>query len=147
MRRRVSFLRGGTAFPYNLRLGTIPLLLTLQNFTESKHNRNQIATRSVQPHCMDIDALHSTLLSITLVSDKLRFTRELFAETKETGDELERSLHEIETDLRVAKATLAGELGLTLCSQCWPPELVTTDMAGRRVGCPVCGQIAYDKAA
>ena len=95
---------------------------------------------------MDIDALHSTLLSITLVSDKLRFARELFAETKETGHDLERSLHEIETDLRVAKATLAGELGLTLCRCCWPPELVTTDTAGR-AGCPVCGEIAYDKAA
>ena len=59
---------------------------------------------------------------------------------------LDRFLHEVESDLRIAKATLAGELGFRLCPRCWPPELVATALDGR-VNCPACGQLSYDRAA
>jgi len=51
-----------------------------------------------------------------------------------------------EDDLRVAKATLARELGFRLCPRCWPPELIATDRSGR-THCPVCDQISYEHAA
>ena len=94
---------------------------------------------------MDTDALHSTLLSITLVSEKLRSARDLLP-TENSPAGLDRFLHEMESDLRIAKATLAGELGFDLCPRCWPPELVATDRDGR-ITCPACGQISYEKAA
>lgn len=92
---------------------------------------------------MDIDALHSALLSITLVADKLRSAREHFSAG---GDPLAKSLQEAENDLRVAKATLAGELDFGLCPRCWPPEVVTIDTHGQLL-CPACGSISYDQAA
>ncbi len=95
---------------------------------------------------MDIDALHSTLLSITLVSEKLRTARENLAMTSEAPTHVGKLLYEMESDLRVAKATLAGELGFRLCPRCWPPELVATDRDGR-VNCPSCGHISYEQAA
>ena len=95
---------------------------------------------------MDTDALHSTLLSITLVSEKLRSARDLLPLTEHSPAGLDRFLHEMESDLRIAKATLAGELGFDLCPRCWPPELVTTERDGR-ITCPACGQISYKKAA
>jgi hypothetical protein len=91
---------------------------------------------------MDIDALHSTLLSITLVTDKLRLARKHLAATNHVA----KSLKEAENDLRVAKATLAGELDFSFCPRCWPPEVLTTDVHGH-VHCPVCGSIPYDQAA
>ena len=97
-------------------------------------------------HPMDIDALHSALLSITLVSDKLRSTRENLPVMTDLRSDIAEALAQVEGDLRVAKATLAGELGFNLCPRCWPPELVTTDRDGR-VNCPACGQISYDQAA
>lgn len=95
---------------------------------------------------MDIDALHSALLSITLVSDKLRSTRENLSAMTDLQSDVAQALSHAESDLRVAKATLAGELGFNLCPRCWPPELVTTDRDGR-VNCPACGQISYERAA
>lgn len=97
---------------------------------------------------MDIDALHSALLSVTLVSEKLRSAREGLPESAKTDirSDLARILAEAEGDLRVAKATLAGELGFNLCPRCWPPELVTTDRHGRPI-CPNCGVLSYDQAA
>ena len=59
---------------------------------------------------------------------------------------LEKLLCEMEKDLRIAKATLAGELGFALCPRCWPPELVTADRDGR-IDCPACGKITYEQAA
>ena len=96
---------------------------------------------------MDIDALHSALLSITIVSEKVRTARQ-------TVDELNTDyvpgladlLGEAERDLRMTKATLAGELGFDVCPRCWPPEIVTTDAHGR-VNCPNCGEIKYEQAA
>ena len=94
---------------------------------------------------MDIDALHSTLLTVTLVSEKLSaVARELPGENGPAS--VKRALTEIESDLRVAQATLAGELGFRSCPHCWPPELLTVDRHGQEV-CPACGQHVYDRAA
>jgi hypothetical protein len=95
---------------------------------------------------MDIDALHSALLSITVVSEKLRSAREFLPVTETLPAGLEKFLYEMERDLRIAKATLGGELGFSLCPRCWPPELATIDRNGR-LNCPVCGEISYKKAA
>jgi ribosomal protein S27AE len=95
---------------------------------------------------MDIDALHSALLSIIVVSEKIRSARETLPTTGDTWPGLGRFLYEVESDLRIAKATLAGELGFSLCPRCWPPELVATDLDGR-VNCPSCGQVSYEEAA
>ncbi len=121
-------------------------LAAIKNFTKLKHNCNRIVTRSVKDIAMDIDALHSTLLSITLVSEKLRSTRERLSQDPATKSGLAKRLHEMEGDLRVAKATLAGELGFALCPRCWPPELVTAEQDGR-INCPICGQITFERAA
>jgi hypothetical protein len=95
---------------------------------------------------MDIDALHSALLSITVVSEKLRSAREILAAAGEVPSGLDVFLQEAESDLRIAKATLAAELGFTLCPRCWPPELAITDRRGR-ITCPVCGELSYEEAA
>jgi hypothetical protein len=100
----------------------------------------------VQVNAMDIDALHSALLSIALVSEKLRSTREFLPQNENVPAGLEKFLYEAERDLRMAKATLAGELGFALCPRCWPPELVTADRDGR-IDCPACGKISYEQAA
>jgi hypothetical protein len=116
------------------------------DFTKSAHNRNGIVIGVVQYADMDIDALHSALLSITVVSEKLRSTRELLAVTRDAPAAFGKFLYEAENDLRIAKATLAGELGFSLCPRCWPPELVTADREGR-INCPACGVISYEQAA
>jgi ribosomal protein S27AE len=110
------------------------------------HDRNRIVTLKVEAADMDIDALHSTLLSITVVSEKLRLARENLPTNGNATSPLETLLCEVEGDLRMAKATLAGELGFRLCSRCWPPELVATDRDGR-VNCPSCGHISFEQAA
>ena len=53
---------------------------------------------------------------------------------------------EAENDLRMAQATLGGELGFSLCPRCWPPELIATDLDGK-LNCPVCGRISHEQAA
>src|SRR5438876_1288538 len=111
-----------------------------------EHNRNRVVTRAVNTIAMDIDALHSALLSITVVSDKLRSAREILSAADDSQIELGQTLAEAERDLRIAKATLAGELGFSLCPRCWPPELVTAERDGR-INCPVCGQISFEQAA
>ena len=95
---------------------------------------------------MDIDALHSTLLSISLVSDKLRAARENLPANGHSPGNAGNLLDQAEDDLRVAKATLAYELGFRLCPHCWPPELILTDQNGRRQ-CPTCDRISFDEAA
>ena len=95
---------------------------------------------------MDIDALHSTLLSISLVSDKLRTARENLPADGHSPVDVGNLLDKAEDDLRVAKATLAYELGFRLCPHCWPPELIATDRSGR-AHCPACDQISYEHAA
>ena len=95
---------------------------------------------------MDIDALHSTLLSITLVTDKLRAARENLSQNGENRIHVEELLSQSETDLRLAKATLAAELGFQLCPRCWPPELIAIGR-DRKLNCPVCGHISFEEAA
>jgi hypothetical protein len=95
---------------------------------------------------MDIDALYSALLSITVVSEKIRAAREIFSDMGDAPARLGKFLCEAENDLRMAKATLGGELGFGLCPRCWPPELVATDLDGER-NCPVCGRVSYEQAA
>ena len=95
---------------------------------------------------MDIDALHSALLSIAVVSEKVRTAREKLSATGDAPAGLGKFLCEVENDLRMAQATLGGELGFSLCPRCWPPELVATDLAGE-LNCPACGQVSYEQAA
>ena len=95
---------------------------------------------------MDIDALHSTLLSIAVVSEKVRAAREKLSAAGDAPAGLRKFLREVENDLRMAQATLGGELGFSLCPRCWPPELVATDLDGE-LNCPVCGQVSYEQAA
>jgi hypothetical protein len=95
---------------------------------------------------MDIDALHSTLLSIAIVSEKLRAGREMIDQVERVAPGFGDLLDEAERDLRMANATLAGELGFNVCPHCWPPELLTTDRKGR-VTCPVCGEVSLERAA
>lgn len=79
---------------------------------------------------MDIDALHSALLSFTLLFGKLRFARENLPAAERTRSDLGQFLNELERDLRIATATLAGELGFAVCRCCWPPEVLATDLEG-----------------
>jgi hypothetical protein len=95
---------------------------------------------------MDIDALHSTLLSITIVSEKLRAGREMMDQVEKVAPGFGELLDEADKDLRMAKATLAGELGFNVCPHCWPPELLTTDRKGR-LTCPTCGEVSIERAA
>lgn len=80
---------------------------------------------------MDIDALHSALISLTLVPEEIRSARETltFAKADERPG-LTQLLENIEHDLRIAKAALAHELGFPLCRCCWPPQLMMTDPEG-----------------
>ena len=100
----------------------------------------------VQYSIMDIDALHSALLSITLVSQKIRAGQEMIDQVETVAPGFGDLLVEAESDLRVATATLACELGFHLCPNCWPPELTTTDRKGR-LTCPTCGVVPYEAAA
>ena len=100
---------------------------------------------AVQCLAMDIDALHSTLLTVTLVSEKLSSITRNFPEKNGTTN-IRRALMDVGKDLRVAKATLAGELGFHVCPRCWPPELLTVDRQGAET-CPACGQRVFDRAA
>jgi len=51
---------------------------------------------------MDIDALHSALLSITVVSEKIRAAREMLSATGDAPARLGKFLCEAENDLRMA---------------------------------------------
>jgi len=121
--------------------------MRVADFTSYSHDRNIIVTCAVQYLAMDMDALHSALLSITLVSEKLGAAHQTVSELNtEFVPGLADLLGEAERDLRMTKATLAGELGFDMCPRCWPPEIVTTDARGR-INCPNCGEIKYERAA
>jgi hypothetical protein len=92
---------------------------------------------------MDTDALHSALLSITIVSEKLRNGRDTIGQVEELPPHLRELLDEAVSDLRMAKATLAGELGLDVCPRCWA-ELLTIDRNGH-LSCPVCGEVSLER--
>ncbi len=93
---------------------------------------------------MDIDALHSALLSIVVLSKKLRSVREKVPMKNGTPSFLAEFLREVERDLHITKATLAGELGFTLCPRCWLPELLATDFEDQ-VNCPSCGRAFQER--
>ena len=61
---------------------------------------------------MDIDALHSALLSLTVLPEQIRSARENIS-SAHGGDPsaLSEYLGAMERDLRIAKAMLARELG------------------------------------
>lgn len=60
---------------------------------------------------MDIDALHSVLLSLTVLPEKIRSVREdVAAGNGRDPFAFGEFLDSLERDLRVAKATLAREL-------------------------------------
>jgi hypothetical protein len=80
---------------------------------------------------MDIDALHSALLSFTLLSEKLRLAREKFPVKERARSDFEQLLNGLEADLKVATAVFAGELGFAVCRCCWPPEVLATDLEGQ----------------
>jgi hypothetical protein len=115
-------------------------------FTKLAHDRNLIVTDGFHSATMDIDALHSTLLSITVASEKLRSARKSLPMLGDARSGVGKSIYEVENDLRIAKGTLAAELGFSLCPRCWPPELVAADRQGR-INCPVCGQVSCEEAA
>lgn len=94
-----------------------------RDFTRSKLNGNRSVTKMFYAARMDIDALHSALLSIVVLSKKVRSAREKLSANSDARSALVEFLQEVERDLQVTKATLAGELGFTLCPRCWPPEL------------------------
>ncbi len=75
---------------------------------------------------MDIDALHSSLLSITVVSEKVRAAREKLSATGDAPAGLGKFLCEVENDMRIAKATLGGELGFSLLGALWVTERTET---------------------
>ena len=57
---------------------------------------------------MDIDALHSALLSITVVSEKVRAAREMLLATGNAPARLGKFLCEVETDLQLLKPRSAA---------------------------------------
>lgn len=73
---------------------------------------------------MDIDALHSALVSLTLLPEEVRSTRETLLASGVNGAALAQFVEGIERDLRIAKAAVARDLGFRLCQCCWPPEIV-----------------------
>jgi hypothetical protein len=109
-------------------------------------DRNFLVTFAVQCDAMDIDALHSTLLSISIVSEKLKAGREMIDQVETVAPGFGDLLEEAEKDLRMAQATLAGELGFNMCPNCWPPELLATDRKGQGT-CPNCGEVSLERAA
>ncbi len=85
---------------------------------------------------MDIDALHSALLSLTVLPEQIRSARaNVSVSNGGTPSAFEEFLSTMERDLRIAKATLARELGFPICRCCWPPELLARGVDGREY-CP-----------
>ena len=85
---------------------------------------------------MDIDALHSALLSLTVLPEQIRSARaNVSVSNGGTPSAFEEFLSTMERDLRIAKATLARELGFPICRCCWPPELLAKGVDGREY-CP-----------
>lgn len=95
-----------------------------------------VVTDTLETAPMDIDALHSALLSLTILPEQIRAVRENVG----AGNDgplvaFGEFLNSLERDLRIAKATLARELDFPLCQCCWPPELLARDVNGR-THCP-----------
>lgn len=80
---------------------------------------------------MDIDALHSALLSLTVLTEQVRSARDNVSAAADSGlHAFEEFLDSVERELLITKATLAGELDFPVCQCCWPPELFVIDGNG-----------------
>jgi hypothetical protein len=80
---------------------------------------------------MDIDALHSTLLSLTVLTEQIRSARDDVSAGTDSGQHAFGTfLGSVERDLLITKATLARELDFPVCQCCWPPELFVIDVNG-----------------
>ena len=80
---------------------------------------------------MDIDALHSALLSLTVLTEQIRSARDNISAATDCGlHAFEEFLNSVERDLLITKATLGRELGFPVCQCCWPPELFVIDVNG-----------------
>ena len=80
---------------------------------------------------MDIDALHSALLSLTVLTEQIRSARATISDVTDCGfHAFGIFLSSVERDLLIAKATLASELDFPVCHCCWPPELFVIDVNG-----------------
>jgi hypothetical protein len=88
---------------------------------------------------MDIDALHSALFSLTVLPEQIRSARDNVSRVNGGPSAFGEFLGGMERDLRLAKATLARELGFPVCQCCWPPELMLFDGNGI-ASCPVAGK-------
>lgn len=85
---------------------------------------------------MDIDALHSALLSLTVLTEQIRSARDNVSAAADPGPQaFEEFLNSVERDLLITKATLARELDFPVCQCCWPPELFVIDVNGNAY-CP-----------
>lgn len=82
---------------------------------------------------MDIDALHSALVSLTLLPEEVRSARENLLTSAGNGVALAKFLSGMERDLRITKAAVARELGFKLCKCCWPSEIMAPDSDGEFV--------------
>jgi hypothetical protein len=90
---------------------------------------------------MDIDALHSALLSLTLLSEQIRSAREsVSVAIGDAPSVFAELLNGLGRDLRIAKATLARELGFPVCHCCWPPEVMLADVDGQ-ARCPASSKL------
>lgn len=94
------------------------------------HQRRDVAQK-LKANQMDIDALHSALLSFTLLSGKLRTVGAKRPVNEWSRVDFGKFLNELDRDLRVAVAMLASELGFSVCQCCWPPEVLATDLSGQ----------------
>jgi hypothetical protein len=80
---------------------------------------------------MDIDALHSALLSLTVLTEQIRSARDNISAATDCGlHAFEEFLNSVERDLLITKATLGRELGFPVCQCCWPPELFVINVNG-----------------
>ena len=80
---------------------------------------------------MDIDALHSALLSLTVLTEQIGSARDNVSAATDGGvHAFGTFLNSVERDLLITKATLARELGFPVCQCCWPPELFVIDVNG-----------------
>lgn len=75
---------------------------------------------SIQP--MDIETIHSGLLSIGITAGKIQVARKKLP-PGDLAAEISSMLAEAEMEMKVAEAAIARELGIELCPDCWPPEL------------------------
>lgn len=82
----------------------------------------------------DVDALHSVLLSFTLLARKFRLAQENLPKTGRARPDFRDFLNEVEPDLKIAIAILASELGFAICRCCWPPEVLAADLEGQHLG-------------